>query len=160
MPVYDQMRQFGLEFQYTTDTWLWKLEAIARDTATDSFMAAVGGFEYTFFQIRESAADLGILIEYQYDGRGESEPVTIGDNDVFLGARLAANDTQDSSVLAGISYDLESGETVFNIEAERRVGSDWSLELTLRSFAGASRGTPSSALARDDYIQLRLERFF
>jgi hypothetical protein len=48
------------------------------------------------------------LLEYQYDGRDESEPVTIADNDVFVAARLALNDTQDTAVLAGFSYDIET----------------------------------------------------
>jgi hypothetical protein len=72
LPVYDQVEQVGVDLQYTREAWLWKLEAIARDGATHSFAAAVGGFEYTFYQVTESAADIGLLVEYQYDGRDEA----------------------------------------------------------------------------------------
>ncbi len=54
LPVYDQMTQFGADVQYTNEAWLWKLEAIARDTRVDSFFAAVAGFEYTFYGIKDS----------------------------------------------------------------------------------------------------------
>ena len=69
-----------------------------RDGQGDLFAATVAGFEYTFYQIMESNADLGLLAEIHYDGRDEvGAPATAFDNDFFLGARLALNDTQDTS---------------------------------------------------------------
>ena len=159
-PVYDQIDQVGVDLQYTTDAWLWKLEAIARDGVTHSFAAAVGGFEYTMYQVRESSADVGLLLEYQYDGRNEFEPVTIADNDLFVGTRLALNDIQDTAVLAGFSYDTDTGETFVNIEAERRFGQDWFAELRLRVFSGAEQGDTTYWLQQDDYVQLSVSRYF
>jgi hypothetical protein len=160
LPVYDQIAQVGVDLQYTREAWLWKLEAIARDGATHSFAAAVGGFEYTFYQVAESAADVGVLVEYQYDGRDASEPVTIADNDLFVGARLALNDVQDTAVLAGFSYDTDTGEAFVNIEAERRFGDDWFAELRLRAFSGAEAGDATFWLQSDDYVQLNIARHF
>jgi hypothetical protein len=135
IPFYDQIDQLGLDLQYTGDAWLWKLETIARETTNDSFGAAVGGFEYTFYQVVDSSADVGVLLELQYDGRDDSEPVTLADNDLFAGIRLALNDTQDTAVLIGTGYDLETSETYLNIEADRRLGTDYVLELRLRADA-------------------------
>jgi hypothetical protein len=146
--------------QYTHDAWLWKLEAIVRDGVVGTFAAAVGGLEYTVYQVGESSADVGVLLEYQYDGRDRLEPVTVADNDVFAGARLALNDTQDTSVLAGIGYDLDTGEAFINVEADRRLGEDYVLELRLRAFSGASAQDPTFVLAEDDYLQLQLSRYF
>jgi hypothetical protein len=160
LPYYDQIDQFGVDLQYTHDAWLWKLEAIVRDGFADTFAAAVGGFEYTLYQVGESAADVGLLFEYQYDGRGELEPIAIADNDLFAGTRLALNDTQDTAVLAGIGYDLDTHETFINIEAERRLGEDYVLELRARSLSGTREDNATYALARDDYVQLQLSRYF
>ena len=160
LPVYDQIDQVGIDLQYTRDAWLWKLEAIARDGSADTFAAAVGGFEYTLYQVGESSADVGVLLEYQYDGRDEREPVSVADNDVFAGTRLALNDVQDTAVLAGFSYDVESGETFVNIEAERRFGDDWFAELRVRVFSGADANEPTYWLSRDDYVQLSVARHF
>ena len=104
IPHYDLIDQLGLDLQYTIDAWLWKLEAIARETQNDSFTAAVGGFEYTFYQVSDSSADVGVLLELQYDGRAEGEPITLADNDLFTGIRLALNDTQNTAVLAGVRF--------------------------------------------------------
>ena len=160
LPVYDQIEQFGVDLQYTRDAWLWKLEAIARNGYSETFAAAVGGFEYTLYQVGESSADIGLLLEYQYDGRDEFEPVTINDNDVFVAARLALNDINDTAVLAGLSYDTDTGETFINIEAERRFGDDWFAELRLRVFSGAEQGDTTFWLQQDDYVQLSVARYF
>ena len=160
VPFYDQIDQFGLDLQYTGDAWLWKLEAIARETQNDSFNAAVGGFEYTFYQVGESATDVGVLLELQYDGRDEEEPVTLADNDVFAGIRLALNDTQDTAILAGLGYDIETSETYLNIEADRRLGDDYVLELRTRIFTNAEPDDTSFAIENDDYLQLQLSRYF
>ena len=160
IPYYDQIDQLGLDLQYTGDAWLWKLEAIVRETQIDSFNAAVGGFEYTFYQVAESNADVGVLLELQYDGRDDEEPVTLADNDLFAGIRLALNDTQDTAVLAGVGYDLDTSETYVNIEADRRLGDDYVLELRARLFTNAEPGDTSYAIENDDYLQLQLSRYF
>jgi hypothetical protein len=160
LPVYGQIEQFGVDVQYTRDSWLWKLEAISRDGATHSFTAAAGGFEYTMYQLAETSADVGLILEYQYDGRNELEPVTLADNDLFVATRVALNDVQNTTVLAGVSYDTNTGETFLNIEAERRFGENWFGELRVRAFSGAEPGDSTYFLKEDDYIQLSISRYY
>ncbi|MFQ6006786.1 MAG: hypothetical protein ACE5OQ_14940 [Woeseia sp.] len=159
-PIYDQMTQLGVDLQYTHDAWLWKFEAIGRDTRSDSFLAAVGGLEYTFYGVRDSAADVGLLVELLYDGRKESAPPTAFDSDVFAGTRLALNDANDTSVLAGFAIDTDTQELFFNLEAERRFGDELSAELRLRTFANSKPNEALYTIERDDYIQLRLSRYY
>ena len=105
-------------------------------------------------------ADVGVLLEFQYDGRNESEPLTLADNDIFSGVRLALNDIQDTAVLAGIGYDRDTSETFINVEADRRLGEDFVLEVRARFFTNAQPGDNSFAIEDDDYLQLRLSRYF
>jgi len=160
VPFYHQISQLGLDLQYTREAWLWKLEAIARDGLDDRFFAAVGGFEYTFYGVQDSALDLGLLLEYLYDGRAPSEPVTVFEDDLFLGTRLALNDVADTSMLAGVVLDRKDSEWFFNLEAERRIGDSLVAEARLRLFRGAGKGGGLDAFDRDDYLELRLSRFF
>lgn len=160
LPIYDQMTQFGVDVQYTDEAWLWKLEAIARDTRIDSFMAAAGGFEYTFYGISDSSADVGVLLEYLYDDRNGLSPPTASDNDLFVGTRLALNDADDTSVLAGVAVDLDTQELFLNIEAERRFGDNLSAELQLRAFMNAEPGETLFAIEHDDHVQLRLSWYY
>jgi hypothetical protein len=160
LPYYEQMTQVGLEFQYTRAAWLWKLETIGRDTHDDSFVAAVGGVEYTFYGIRNSNADIGVLVELLYDGRSASAPPTLFENDVFVGTRLAFNDAQDSSILAGFAMDTQTHELFLNVEAERRFGDNLSAEIRLRAFTNADPNGGLYAFERDDYLQLRLSWYY
>ena len=122
--------------------------------------AAVGGFEYTFFQAFGTNADIGLLAEYQYDGRDDAAPTTVADNDVFAGVRLALNDFQDTTTLLGTVVDVENQSTALFFEAERRLGDNWKLELESRWFLNAERSDPLAAIEDDDLIQLRVSYFF
>ena len=120
----------------------------------------MGGFEYTFYQVANSAADVGVLLELQFDGRDDAEPVTLADNDAFAGIRLALNDTQDTGVIVGIGYDLDTSETYVNVEADGRPGDDYMLELRARYFTNADPADTSFAIENADYLQLQLRRYF
>ena len=148
--------------QYTKGAWLWKLEAISRAGHGRPFFAAVGGFEYTFFQIRESNADLGLLVEFQYDGRDDNidAPFIASDNDLFMGARVALNDESSTSALAGLVVDVTNASTAGIIEAERRLSEHWKAELEARLFIYADRDDPFFSFRRDDSITLRMTYSF
>ena len=160
-PRYDLIHQGGLDLQYTQDAWLWKLEVIVREGQGDVFAAAVGGFEYTFFQVFESAADLGLLAEYLYDGRDKDKaPTTPFNNDFFVGTRLALNDVQDTTALLGAIVDVEDRSTALFVEAERRLGDSWKLEFENRLFLGVSDSNPLTTFKDDAFVVLRLSSFF
>lgn len=162
IPHYDVIEQTGLDLQLTTERWLWKIEAISRAGHGDRFLAAVGGFEYSFYGVVGTDADLGLIAEYLHDGRDDdgSAPVTPMDDDVFIGARLAFNDEQSTEFLAGAVIDRESGTTLASLEAERRLGDRWKLELEGRFFIDIAADDPLAGLAKDDFATLRLTMFF
>ena len=160
-PRYEIVNQAGIDLQYTSGAWLWKLEAIGREGHGSPFFAAVGGLEYTVFQIMESNADLGLLAEYLYDGRDADAPPTAFENDVFAGARLALNDTQDTSLLLGAIVDPSDSTAAILVEAERRLGEHWKLELEARLFTGSTEDSATLRdLADDSFVALRISRHF
>jgi len=159
-PHYDIIDQSGLDAQFTSGSWLWKLEAMARAGQGERFAASVAGVEYTFYQIAESAADIGVLAEYLYDGRDNRAPVTLGDNDIFIGARLALNDEQDTTALVGAIVDHENQETIISFEAERRLSDHWKGEVEVRWSAHVPDDGFFSGARNDDYLMVRLARFF
>lgn len=163
LPNYDLITQIGFDLQYTKNAWLWKFEGIVRQGQGRTFTALVGGFEYTFYQIRKSAADLGLLIEYLRDDRNGNPalaPATLFQNDLFVGVRLALNDIQDTSVLVGAIVDLDNQSTLFQIEAERRLGDDWSAEVQARFFLNTGSDALLSGFRDDTFVNLSLARHF
>ncbi len=171
LPVYDRITQGGLDVQYTAGAWLFKGEAIVREGQGETFFASVAGFEYTVYQIFGKAWDLGLLAEYLYDDRDDGftseafgltseAPFTAFQNDVFAGARLAINDTQDTSILAGVSVDAEDQSLSMFIEAERRLGENWTAELESRLFFNVDPENIADAFRNDDFLAFRLTRYF
>jgi hypothetical protein len=160
IPVYSIISQLGLDLQYTGEAWLWKLESIAREGQGDTFAALVGGFEYTFYQAFDSAWDVGLLTEYLYDGRDQAAPVTTLQDDVFIGSRLTFNNTQDTAVLAGVLLDIEDQTTSYRLEAERRLGQSWKVEIESQLFTNVDTNNPAIALADDDFVQLSIRKFW
>lgn len=161
VPFYGIIHQWGLDIQYTREAWLWKFEGIVRDGLEDVYGAAVGGFEYTLYQIFGSNADLGLLLEYNWDDRDEQkEPLTLFDNDLFVGSRFALNDTQDTTALVGVLIDTENDSTILSLEAERRLGQSWVVELIGRFFLNTDETDATQPLAEDSYVNLSLKYYF
>lgn len=162
LPTYDLIDQTGVDVQYTTGAWLWKFEGIGRAGQGDYFVAGVGGFEYTLYQVAETDADLGLLLEYLYDGRAEDgdAPLTPFQNDVFVGARFTLNDEDDTTFLAGAVADLDDRSVTLSLEASRRIGNDMKVELEARLFPDVDAGNPLYGIRRDNVATLRISRFF
>ncbi|MCH7474264.1 MAG: hypothetical protein IIA27_06285 [Gemmatimonadetes bacterium] len=152
--------QVGVDVQWTGDAALLKLEAITRGGYGDRFVAATGGIEYTLYQLFSGNSDLGLLAEFMIDGRSPDAPLTVFDNDVFVGFRWALNDVHDTSILGGPVIDYETGEMLVLVEAARRLGDDWRFELEARIFANTADDAPTSGLKRDGFVTLRLSRYF
>jgi len=170
---YEQIEQTGLDVQFVLGQWLFKLESIYRwgqinrVYEEEDFYAATGGFEYTFVRVAETNMDLGIVGEWAYDERRE-DATTWYQNDVMAGFRLAVNDSASTEVLAWLTKDLDVSAKTVNVEASRRFGDNWKLNLELRVFIIPDKKDPLYALTGDflyslrddDFLQLELVYYF
>lgn len=160
IPEYSLINQTGADLQYTKDAWLWKLEALVREGQGDTFAATVAGVEYTLYQILESNADLGLLAEVLYDGRDDDVFQTAFDQDGFFGARITLNDIQDTAFLGGMVIDADDGLGSVRLEAGRRVGDSWKVELEGQAFLESENDAPGAVFQDDSFITLRMSYFF
>ncbi len=159
VPFYDQIHQSSLDIQWTHEAWLLKFEGLRREGQGKTYYASASGFEYSFFSVFNTAADLGIVGEYLYDNRNDRAPTPF-ENDVFVGGRWTANDIQDLNILAGVIIDLDSDGRMASVEASRRLGQSWKLSLDVRFFDSIPAKDPLYPARADDFIQLRIARFF
>jgi len=161
VPHYDQIGQTGLTLQLTTENTLWKAEGISRTGHGQRFYAGAAGFEHTFYGIAESRVDIGFLLEYLYDGRDvRFAPPSIADHDIFAGFRIAMNDTQDTAILFGESFDHHTQAAFFNLEAERRLTDHLKLEFNGRFFVNIPDRDAMALIRNDDFLELKLNWFF
>jgi hypothetical protein len=154
-PVYDLIHQGGLDVQYTIEGWLLKAEAIVRGGQGPTFGAVTGGFEYTFYQAHGSIVDVGVILEYDYDGRNNNTFI-IFKNDFFTAVRLSLSDVGSTEFLAGAYIDSKDGSVFIAAEASRRFGESWKILLEGRGYI--PQGANILEFFRNDaQIQLDIE---
>ncbi len=158
-PFYEQIEQVSFDGQATIDSWLLKAEALHRRSELERYWAFQGGFEYTLYGVMESSADVGVLLEYGWDERGEQASSTF-QNDLFLGSRIALNDSDSSELLMGVGYDFDYQSSSVLIEASRRVGNAVKVSLDLRLFDSSDAGDSLFLFRKDDHLQLTVAYFF
>jgi len=160
IPYYDLINQVGLDAQVFLGDWTWKLEALNQRRKDEMYLAAVGGFEYTFVGIFNSNVDLGALSEYMYDSRGNTAPTPF-ERDIFIGFRLSPNDAQSTEFLAGVVYDLQGDGEVYRIEASRRFFDSWKVSFEAQTYSGIDQRDPLLYPVRDDdFLQLDIAWYF
>lgn len=166
VPHYEQIRQFGVDAQLTTDEWLFKLEAIHRSDSQnlrfteEDYAAFVIGAEYTFYSVFESAADFGILGEWCYDERGK-DATNIFDDDFLVGIRVAFNDVQNTEIFSSFLKDRHYSTSAFVIEFRRRITNQWSADLELFSLVNVERkDVQLDPIRRDSFLEFRLNYNF
>lgn len=159
-PYYAQMQQFGIDLQATLGAWLWKAELISREVMDDHFTAATAGFEYTFYGVNESGADLGVLLEINQNDNQQLAQ-SAAQNDLFAGGRYTWNDEQSSEILFGISQDLENSNSyAAKIEANRRLGDNYKITLDSWFFNSNDTEDPLFNIREEDFVQLAVEYYF
>ena len=159
IPFYEQMTQIGIDAQLLYRDWIWRLELIHRRSDSATRDAFIYGFEYSFYGVFETSADIGAIAEFSYDNRPE-ELRGVFDRDLFVGARFALNDAQSTEFLTGFLVDVEKYSRNFRIEASRRLGNSWKASFEVQTFSNVDTDDPLQALAHDDYMLLELAYFF
>lgn len=183
-PYYEQMTQFGLDYQATIEGWLLKFEGIYRDSDslktpqkdladgktenfTTDYTAIAAGFEYTFYGVFNNTADLGVLIEYLWDSR-EFEATTPYQDDVFLGIRYAKNSVADPAILLGVIQDTNIDSYSVILEASRRIGNDSKIIFEALSVYNDGQAPleithgfdASTIFAKEDHVRLAWETYY
>lgn len=173
IPVYDTVRQTGLDLQANRGDTAFKLEALHSVGGPEEYFAFAAGVEHTFVGVFGGRSDWGLVGEYHWDERGAGAFDSIFERDIALGARWLSNDLVDTTALFGVIWDTRNNEYLLSIEASRRLGDHWNVALEARGFGGgmavgqfdplpaiADPNNKLGALVRDDYVQLEFVRFF
>lgn len=163
---YGQIRQLGLDAQFTLGSWLLKGEAIRRAGAHNlvgrkqTYVAAVAGAEHALYSIAGTNADVVLLGEWSYDSRGpyatpNRSPNTL-ENDVFLGTRIALNDVQSTEFTISFLADVSRATRAFALEFGRRISNRWSLRTEAVVLLGVDEADLHYEMRHDSFIDMSL----
>lgn len=157
---YPVINQTSIDLQVTNNAFLWKLESIYRTANAQNVFALVAGFEYTFSNIDSNGLDIGVIGEYLYDDR-KNLALNNLQNDLFMGSRIAFNDTKDTSILIGGILDLEKSSSIISVEASRRLGYSWKAEVEARIFNSIDeKDVFLSNFKEDSFIRFSISKYF
>lgn len=159
VPYYKMLSQLGLDFQLTIDSWLWKLELVARDTRDQSYYAFTAGFERNFYSVFSTRSDIALMLEYLYDNR-EWSAETPFEKDVFVGVRWVLNDVNNTSLLLGAICDAQTSARVFNFQASQLVSNGWSVTASGGAYIAIPINDLLYGYRNDNFLGLKLSRFF
>ena len=164
VPHYADIRQIGLDAQLTVESWLLKLEAIYREGAPAQpdppadlhgrkrdYAALVAGFEYTFNGVFESEADISLLAEWSYDGRGRISTDQF-QNEIFAAGRLALNDVESTELIASVIADADYDTFALGLEARRSLSDSWNAKLEGSVLLAVDEEDPIHDTRRDGYF--------
>ena len=158
-PFYQQISQTGVDLLLVTGKWIWKFEGIYRDASVSTnYYAMVGGLEYIFDGIGGTGMDLGVFLEYLYDDRGDELSVT--EDDFFVGLRWAFNDVRGTSILVGVTQDVDTDVRFPVLKASTRLDSHWRLSMEYRGLMNQTREDIFYDLREDDFFQMELAYHF
>lgn len=165
VPLYEQIRQYGLDAQMTYEAWLLKLEAIRRMGARNAlgeeedYTAFVAGGEYTFYAVFDTDIDLGLLAEWNRDSR-QMRATNIFQNDMFAAVRLAFNDFASTDLLVGILEDVDTRSRSFNAQFNRRLNDSLTLNVEATFFHNIAADDAAYSTRRDNFVSIGLTYSF
>lgn len=155
---YDQMSQTSVDMTAVRGSWIYKLEALHRDTNYDHYWAGVTGVEYAFNGVFHTPYDVSTFLEYNYDSRGQGQAVY--QSDVFVGGLLNLNDDKSTQIKLGVLVDTNDSTRSTRLQFSRRLTDNWSARLEGQWFNSVDSGNPLNAYREDSYLQGSLIRYF
>ncbi len=165
VPHYEQIRQFGLDAQYTSGPWLLKLEAIHRSGAAnlrgedEDYAAFVTGAEYTLWSLWDTDADLSLIAEWNRDDRGRWATNAF-ENDLLLAARFGLNDEMSTEFFISVFSSLEDDSKAVSGEFKRRLDDNWFMSIEGTAYADVAVNDILYDVRRDSFVGLNLDYSF
>ena len=153
---YPVLSQTGVDIQATKGPWLYKLETVSAKEGSERHLGAAGGIEYTYYGIRNTQSDLGVIVEYAFDDRNDNP----FNNEGVVGLRWNLNDMKSSSLLAGYLFDVRGNSNRFQTEFEQRVKDDLKLFLDLSLNGSISETDFTHQFKEDSQITIKIAKYF
>ena len=159
-PFYQEIEQYGLTAVYVTGNTQLRFEGFLREASGEDFAAAIIGGDYTFYNVAGGEGTLIVAAEYHYDDRSDRQPISVYDDDLFVGFNFSANDTNDSKVEFGLFYDLELSSKIYTLSMSRRVGDRTRVSVNANHISADNSADALSTVDGDSFVEFSLSTFF
>lgn len=160
-PLYTQISQTSIDLRLQHSGWLLKFEGLRRTGSLnrlgteEDYTAFVGGFEYSFFSLFGTVADMTLVTEWSFDERRE-RATTRFDNDLFVASRFSFNDFQGTTVTASVLLGNDNDSAIASLEFSRRVSESVSVAMELVLLNEIAADDVLYPLKNDSYLEVGL----
>ena len=162
IPNYDIINQTSLNVQAAIGNWFFKLEAVE----PRPYRVAVSRQRSPDSNTRSTACSRAVWMwafswnTFTTDGIvPRRRPLSTTTSSQAHGSTSTNEQTTEVSV--GGIINQETQATTLNLEASRRLGNHWKIELEARFFENVPHSDVALfGLSRDSYVQVNLQRFF
>jgi hypothetical protein len=159
-PYYQEIRQYGLTAVYAKGDTQLRFEGFIREASDEKFSAAIVGGDRTFDNFMGGDGTLILAAEYHFDNRSDRQPLSVYDNDLFVGLNFSANDTNDSKIEIGMFYDLDVSSKIYSLSMSRRIGDRMRVSLNANHISADNAVDALSTVDGDSYVEFSLSTYF
>ncbi len=159
-PIYEKIEQAGIEAYMPIGNVALKYEGVFRSRNNEDHSAHVMGFEQSIFNVFKKPLDMTYFVEYLYDDRSQSAPLTIYQNDLFLGLRLSYTQNTPLTIKFGLLKDMEFDESFVSTDIEKNITDNSTFIINGRFFIDVNNASPLTIVENDSYIKFAYKRFF
>ena len=162
VPLYHEIKQYGLDLQWTRGDTIFKAEVIRREKqlnqlgVAENYTASISGFEHTVYGVFDSNGDLALFAEYAQDER-EINAASGLQSDVFIGGILSMNDVDDTQYRLISGYDLDYTSSSITAETSRRIAAGVTVEASLYVPHNMHKDEQNASFDRDTRLHTALK---
>ncbi|MBR9764068.1 MAG: hypothetical protein GYB53_11235 [Rhodobacteraceae bacterium] len=160
VPYYQKVEQVGLSGVYALEDLQLRFEASHHETSAGDYLSAVVGGDYTFNNFFSGKGDLTVAVEYLYDDRSPVQPLTIFENDVFLGFNYRFNNTNATELKLGVFHDIDSQARLYTMGLSTRVSDATSIEMNATHVETNGFNDPLAFIDNDSFLELKFTSYF
>ncbi|MGI3163235.1 hypothetical protein [Pseudooceanicola sp. 200-1SW] len=160
IPYYQKLEQVGLSAVYAINDLQLRFEASYHDAGPSEYLSAVVGGDYTFNGFAGGQGDLTVALEYLYDDRGALQPVTVFEDDVFLGMNYRLNNTNDTEFKLGIFHDTSSEARLYTLGVSSRLSDASSFEINASHVTTTGWNDPLAFIKDDSFVEMKITSYF
>ncbi|WP_010138884.1 hypothetical protein [Oceanicola sp. S124] len=160
VPYYQKVEQFGLSGVYAINDLQLRFEASHHETSSGDYLSAVVGGDYTFNNFFAGKGDLTVAVEYLYDDRSPVQPLTVFENDVFLGLNYRFNNTNATELKMGVFHDIDSQARLYTLGLSTRLTDATSIQMNATHVDTNGFNDPLAFIDNDSFLELKFTSYF
>lgn len=160
VPYYQKVEQIGLSTVYALNDLQLRFEASVHETSTGGYFSGMVGGDYTFNGFFAGKGDLTVAAEYLYDDRSPVQPLTIFENDVFLGFNYKFNNANATELKMGVFHDIDSKARLYTMGVSSRLTDETSIEFNATHVDTQGYNDPLAFIGNDSFMELKFTSYF